>query len=276
MSSEHSKVTAARDFLSQRLSAGAHIGIVLGSGLALPEIVAGPATIPYSEIPQWPVGNVEGHRGELMEGRIADTAVTVLSGRAHLYEGFSAAGVVFGIRVLALLGIRSLILTNASGAVNETWQPGRLALIRDHINLQGASPLVGPAGENFGPRFVDMSEPYDSGYRTLARDAAARLGINILEGVYAAVLGPNFETPAEIKHLRAIGADVVGMSTVQETIAARQMGIKVLGISLVTNWGSGLTARPLSHEEVLAAGASARPLLSGLLEKIVPRLDSNP
>ena len=276
MPAEHSKVVAARDFLSQRLSVRADIGIVLGSGLALPEIVEEPATIPYSEIPQWPVGNVEGHGGELIDGRIADTAVTILSGRAHLYEGFSAAGVVFGIRVLGLLGIRSLILTNASGAVNETWPPGRLALIRDHINLQGASPLVGPAGENFGPRFVDMSEPYDSGYRNLVRDAAAGMGMNLLEGVYAAVLGPNFETPAEIEYLRTIGADVVGMSTVQETIAARQMGMKVLGISLVTNWGSGLTARPLSHEEVLAAGASAKPLLSGLLEKILPRLDSNP
>ena len=276
MPTEHSKVAAARDFLSQRLSVRADIGIVLGSGLALPEIVEEPATIPYSEIPQWPVGNVEGHGGELIDGRIADTAVTILSGRAHLYEGFSAADVVFGIRVLGLLDIRSLILTNASGAVNETWPPGRLALIRDHINLQGASPLVGSAGENFGPRFVDMSEPYDSGYRNLVRDAAAGMGMNLLEGVYAAVLGPNFETPAEIKYLRTIGADVVGMSTVQETIAARQMGMKVLGISLVTNWGTGLTARPLSHAEVLAAGASARPLLSGLLEKILPRLDSNP
>jgi purine-nucleoside phosphorylase len=212
----------------------------------------------------------------VIQGQIGGTAVMVLSGRAHLYEGFSAADVVFGVRVLGLLGIHSLILTNASGTLDKTWTPGRLALIRDHINLQGTSPLVGPGGESFGPRFVDMSEPYDSARRNLARQAAAGQGIDLLEGVYAAVLGPNFETPAEIKYLRTIGADMVGMSTVQETIAARQMGMKVLGISLITNWGSGLSARPLSHEEVLAAGAAARPQLSGLLKEIVTRLESRP
>jgi len=276
MPTERSKAAAAQEFLLQRLSPGAEIGIVLGSGLALPEIVENSNTIPYKEIPHWPVGNVEGHGGEVIQGQIGGTAVMVLSGRAHLYEGFSAADVVFGVRVLGLLGIHSLILTNASGTLDKTWTPGRLALIRDHINLQGTSPLVGPGGESFGPRFVDMSEPYDSARRNLARQAAAGQGIDLLEGVYAAVLGPNFETPAEIKYLRTIGADMVGMSTVQETIAARQMGMKVLGISLITNWGSGLSARPLSHEEVLAAGAAARPQLSGLLKEIVTRLESRP
>ena len=276
MLNEHSKAAAAGEFLSQRLSPRAEIGGVLGSGLALPEIVEHPTMIPYNEIPHWPVGNVEGHRGELIHGQIAGTPVTVLSGRAHLYEGFSAADVVFGVRVLDLLGIRSLILTNASGALDKAWTPGCLALICDHINLQGTSPLAGHAGENFGLRFVDMSEPYDSVCRNLARNAAASLGIDLLEGVYAAVLGPNFETPAEIKYLRAIGADMVGMSTVQETIAARQMGMKVLGISLITNWGSGLSSRPLSHEEVLAAGAAARPQMNGLLQEIVAQLESTP
>ena len=188
MPNERSKAAAAQQFLLQSLSPGADIGIVLGGGLALPEIVENPTTIPYKEIPHWPVGNVEGHGGEVIQGQIGGAAVTVLSGRAHLYEGFSAADVVFGVRVLGLLGIRSLILTNASGTLDKTWMPGRLALIRDHINLQGTSPLVGPAGESFGPRFVDMSEPYDSARRNLATKAAAGQGIDLLEGVYAALL----------------------------------------------------------------------------------------
>lgn len=273
MADEYDRVAAARDFLLSRLAPQPQAGIVLGSGLG--EIAAEiqqASAIPYKEIPHWPCGEVAGHAGEWISGELAGAPVAVLSGRAHLYEGYSAAEVVFGIRVLGLMGARSLILTNASGAINRTWKPGQLALLSDHINLLGANPLAGPNDERFGPRFPDLSEPYSARYREFARQAAAELEIALAEGVYAAVLGPNYETPAEVRFLSTAGADMVGMSTVPETIAARHMGIEVLGISVIANLAAGMKDQTLSHEEVLAAGESAAPNLAALLTKAAPKL----
>jgi purine-nucleoside phosphorylase len=197
----------------------------------------------------------------------------VLSGRAHLYEGYTPAEVVFGIRVLGKLGLRGLVLTNAAGGINLSFEPGSLVLISDHINLQGCNPLVGPNDDSLGPRFPDMSDAYCQRYRMIAREVAASLGIHLKEGVYAAVLGPSYETPAEIRYLRTIGADLVGMSTAAECIAANHMGIRVLGLSCVTNLAAGLSSGRLRHEEVLEAGARIQSTLTRFLKELVPRLE---
>jgi purine-nucleoside phosphorylase len=199
----------------------------------------------------------------------------VMSGRAHLYEGHPPARVVFGVRVLGRLGIRSLVLTNACGAIDPALEPGRLVAIADHLNLQGTSPLVGPNDEALGPRFPDMSDAYDPAYRTLARDAAARLGLELGEGVYAAWLGPAFETPAEIRMMRALGADLVGMSTVPEVLAARHMGIRCMALSCVTNPAAGVAPGPIDHERVLEVGARAANDLVALLREVLPALASS-
>jgi purine-nucleoside phosphorylase len=197
-----------------------------------------------------------------------------MRGRTHLYEGVDADRVAFGVRVLGRLGIRSLVVTNAAGAINVDFRPGLLVLISDHVNLQGASALVGPNDESFGPRFPDMSDAYDSELRARAREAAARLGIEVGQGVYAAWLGPQFETPAEIRFMRAVGGDVAGMSTVQEVIAARHMGIRVLGISVVTNMAAGVLPEKIDHEAVLAAAEAAAGSLASLLGELVPTLSA--
>jgi purine-nucleoside phosphorylase len=203
---------------------------------------------------------------------LAGIPVAALAGRAHLYEGYTPQQVVYGIRALDLLGVDSVILTNAAGAVNPQLKPGQLALISDHINLLGVNPLTGPNDEAMGPRFPDMSEAYSKRYREQAREAAKTLGIDLPEGVYAAVPGPSYETPAEIRYLRVIGADLVGMSTVLETIAANHMGVKVLGISCVTNYAAGVTDKKLDHAEVLATGERVRDTLTALLKAVIPRL----
>jgi len=196
-----------------------------------------------------------------------------MAGRAHLYEGYSQTQVTYGVRVLGSLGVRSIVFTNAAGGINTALAPGRLVLIADHINLQGSNPLVGPNDDRFGPRFPDMSEVYSKSYRKVARQVAAELGIVVTEGVYAAMLGPSYETPAEIRFLRAIGADLVGMSTVPEAIVANQMGIKVLAISCVTNMAAGILEQRITHEEVLATGAMVRDTLVRLLKRLLPRLE---
>ncbi len=271
--SEYGRVAEARDFLAARCEPRPKLGVILGTGLGhLTTTIQNPTTIPYHDIPHWPRGAVTGHNHQWLAGHIANITVAILSGRTHLHEGFSAREVAFGVRVLGMMGVRSLILTNASGAVNEALQPGSLALIADHINLQGTSPLSGPNEERWGRPFPDLTDAYDAEYRRLARKAAAQLGFDLPEGVYAGVTGPNYETPAEIRYLRSIGADLVGMSTVQETIAARHLGMRVLGLSVISNLGAGLAADSLSHEEVLSAGESAAPRLTALLQKIIPRL----
>jgi purine-nucleoside phosphorylase len=251
----------------------ARIGIVLGSGLgAFADSLEDRTETPYAKIPGWPVSTAVGHAGKLVTGRIGDTEVIVLSGRAHLYEGYTPQQAAFGIYDLARRGVQSVVLTNAAGAINLSYQPGQLVLISDHINLLGANPLTGPNDDSLGPRFPDMSEAYSRAYRDIARSAGMELGLTLAEGVYAAVPGPSYETPAEIRYLRAIGADLVGMSTVLETIAANYLGMKVLGISCVTNMAAGVEARKLVHEEVLETGARVRGTLIGLLRTVLPRL----
>ena len=250
------------------------VAIVLGSGLAaFADTLESPITTSYTEIPGWPASTALGHAGQLIEGRIGPTEVIVLSGRAHLYEGYTAPQTTFGIRELARRGVTALILTNAAGGINLRYKPGDLVLISDHINLLGSNPLTGPNDDALGPRFPDMSEAYSAHYREIARAAGAELGLTLDEGVYAALPGPSYETPAEIRYLRAIGADLVGMSTVPETIAANHASIKVLGISCVTNMAAGVLPQKLVHTEVLETGARVRDTLVELLRRIIPRLD---
>jgi purine-nucleoside phosphorylase len=249
------------------------IGVVLGSGLggfAAELEQAGRA--PYRDIPGWPQSTAIGHAGELIAARYQGTDVAVLSGRTHLYEGYTAQQVTFGVRALFALGVRALVLTNAAGAVNVSYRPGQLVLIADHINLQGVNPLVGPNDEAAGPRFPDMSDAYDATFRGIARETGAQLGVELPEGVYAALAGPSYETPAEIRYLRTIGADLVGMSTVPEVIVARHRGVRVLAMSCVTNMAAGVLPQKIDHAEVLAAGEAVRGTLVALLKRVLPRI----
>jgi purine-nucleoside phosphorylase len=249
------------------------IGVILGSGLgAFADAVENRYETPYSEIPGWPRSTAAGHAGKLVIGHIEGSPVIVLAGRAHLYEGYTAAQVTFGIRELRRRGATGVILTNAAGAINTQYRPGDLVLISDHINLLGANPLTGPNDNSLGPRFPDMSEAYSIEYRKVAQEAAQGLGFAMKEGVYAAVPGPSYETPAEIRYLRTIGADLVGMSTVPETIVANHSGMKVLAISCVTNMAAGILPQKLDHAEVMETGERVRDTLIKLLRAILPRL----
>ncbi|HTP33313.1 MAG TPA: purine-nucleoside phosphorylase [Candidatus Acidoferrales bacterium] len=250
------------------------IGVVLGSGLgAFADELCERTEIPYAEIPGWPRSTAVGHAGKLIIGNLCGAPVAVMSGRAHLYEGHPMQAVTYGVRVLHSLGVRGMVFTNAAGGINLALERGGLVLISDHINLQGMNPLVGPNDDSLGPRFPDMSDAYSRAWRGLAKSAAAELRIAIGEGVYAAMLGPSYETPAEIRFLRTIGADVVGMSTVPEVIVANHMGMKVLGISCVTNMAAGVIPESkINHEEVLETGAMVRDTLVRLLKALVPRL----
>ena len=250
------------------------VGVVLGSGLgAFADTLDSAAATPYSEIPGWPQSTAIGHAGKLVTGRIGSTEVIVLAGRAHPYEGYSASQVTFGVRELARRGVSSLILTNAAGGINLEYQPGDLVLISDHINLLGQNPLTGPNDDSLGPRFPDMSEAYSREYREIARRAGDEIGVALQEGIYAAVPGPSYETPAEIRFLRSIGADLVGMSTVPETIAANHMGMKVLAISCVTNMAAGILPQKLHHSEVIETGERVKDTLVKLLRTVIPRLE---
>jgi len=249
------------------------IGVVLGSGLgAFAEELSDRMEAPYSEIPGWPGSTAVGHAGKLVIGKLAGQPIAVMAGRAHLYEGYTPAQATFGVRVLGSLGARSMVFTNAAGGINATLDRGGLVLIADHINLQGSNPLVGPNDDALGPRFPDMSEAYSRSYREIAKMVAAELCIHMPEGIYAAMLGPCYETPAEIRFLRAIGADMVGMSTVPEVIVANHMGMKVLGISCVTNMAAGILPQKINHQEVLETGAMVRGTLVKFLKAVVPRL----
>jgi purine-nucleoside phosphorylase len=249
------------------------VAIVLGSGLGdfagtLTDAVA----IGYERLPYWPASNVIGHAGHLVIGNTAGKRLAVLAGRVHLYEGHAAAAVAFGTRVMGRLGVKQLIVTNAAGGVNTSFTPGMLMVIDDHLNLLGANPLAGDNDERFGPRFPDMTEVYSRRLRRIAAAVADERGIAITHGVYAACLGPNYETPAEIRYLRTIGADAVGMSTVPEAIAARHMGVEVLGISCITNMAAGVLAQPLKHDDVLETAHRVRGAFNALLEGIIERL----
>jgi len=263
----------AKRAIESRTALRPQIGVVLGSGLGgFADELSDRVETPYSEIPGWPGSTAVGHAGKLVVGKLGGIAIAVMAGRAHLYEGYTAAQVVFGVRVLRLLGVRSMVFTNAAGGINTQFEPGGLVLITDHINLQGTNPLVGPNDDRLGPRFPDMSEAYSHSCRNIARAVAEELCIHLAEGVYAAMLGPGYETPAEIRFLRAIGADLVGMSTVPEVIAANHMGMKVLGISCVTNMAAGILPRKIQHEEVLETGLMVRGTLVKYLQALLPRL----
>jgi purine-nucleoside phosphorylase len=247
---------------------------VLGSGLgAFADELTDRVDIPYSEIPGWPVSTAIGHAGKLIIGQLGSLPVAVMAGRAHLYEGYTPEQVTYGVRVLGALGVKSIVFTNAAGGINLSLQRGGLVLISDHINLQGVNPLTGPNDDSLGPRFPDMSEAYSRRYRDEAKIVANELCVFMTEGVYAAMPGPSYETPAEIRYLRTIGADVVGMSTVLETIAANHMGLKVLGVSCVTNMAAGvLPDTKINHEEVMETGAMVRDTLVRFLKTLLPRL----
>ncbi len=247
--------------------------LVLGSGLGdFADTLRDPVTMPYGELPHWPVSNVVGHAGKLVIGSVAGRRVAALAGRAHAYEGHPLDTVVFATRVMGRLGVRELVLTNAAGGVNTGFGRGALMVIDDHINLMGANPLVGDNDDRFGPRFPDMTEVYSKRLRRIADEAAAAKGLSVTHGVYAALAGPSYETPAEIRYLRTIGADAVGMSTVPEAIAARHMGLEVLGMSCITNMAAGVLPEPLNHEEVLETARQVRGTFIALLEGIIERL----
>ncbi len=251
------------------------IGVVLGSGFgAFADELHDAAAIPYESIPHFPRSTTFGHAGRLVLGTLDNLPLAVMQGRAHLYEGYSAKQVAFPMRVLARMGIRAVVLTNAAGGINPGYAPDALVVVRDHINLQGQNPLVGPNDDQVGLRHPDMTDAYNAQLRQFALQESERLGERIFEGVYAAVIGPSFETPAEIRFLRTIGADLVGMSTVPEVIVARHMGIEVLAISCVTNLAAGITGERITHEEVLETGERVRGKFLALLRAVLPRIDA--
>ena len=249
------------------------IGIILGSGLGnFASQVEDPSTIPYAEIPHFPQSTVEGHSGKLVLGTISKIPVAVMQGRVHAYEGYPLSEVTFPTRVLGLLGCKSLIVTNAAGAINTSYQQGSLVAISDHINLTGSNAALGRNEASFGPRFFDMSAAYSPALRALAHAEAAKQNISLGEGVYLAVLGPSYETPAEIRAFRILGADLVGMSTVHEVIVARHMGIEVLGLSLVTNMAAGVLNEAINHAEVMETGRRVQHQFTSLLTALVPQI----
>lgn len=267
------QIAEASYFIAGQIAEPPRIGLVLGSGLGiLADEIENPDVISYAQIPNFPVSTVVGHAGELAVGKLGGQQVVAMKGRFHMYEGYSAETVTFPIRVLRELGVETLIVTNAAGGVNTAFQAGDLMLIRDHLNLMGRNPLVGPNDSRFGPRFPDLSAAYSSSLRETARQAGQRQGIVLQEGVYAGVLGPCFETPAEIRMLRMLGADGVGMSTVPEVIVARHMGVEVLGISCITNMAAGILDQPLSHDEVIEAADRVKPRFLALLREIIGTL----
>jgi purine-nucleoside phosphorylase len=266
-------VESAARFVLSRTTLRPRMGIVLGSGLgAFADELCDATRIPYAQIPSFPRSTAIGHAGNLVVGQTGGVPVVMLQGRVHLYEGYTPQEVVFPTRVLGRMGVRALVLTNAAGGINLAYKQGALVVVTDHINLQGQNPLVGPNEERFGERFPDMTQAYYKPYREIARDAARKLGKNLYEGVYAALLGPNYETPAEIRYLRAIGADLVGMSTVPEVIAARHLGMKILAISCVTNMAAGILDKPIHHTEVLETGERVKGDFVALVRAVLPRI----
>ena len=249
------------------------IALVLGSGLgAFADEFENAVRIPYAKIPNFPRSTAIGHAGQLVLGKVDGIAVAGMQGRVHLYEGYSAKQVAFPIRVFARMGVKAIILTNAAGGINLNYSSGALVAIRDHINLQGANPLIGPSDDRLGPRFPDMTRAYDPDFLRYFAEAGEKLALNPHEGVYLALAGPNYETPAEIRAFRSLGADLVGMSTVPEVLAARHSGIRVLGISCVTNMAAGITGATLSAEEVFETGARVKTQFISLLRAIIPKI----
>lgn len=267
------KVKVATNYLEEKIMQKPEIGLILGSGLGVfAEEINNPVVFPYEEIPEFPVSTVEGHAGRLVCGKLANKQVIAMQGRFHYYEGYSLTELTIPVRVMKLLGIKTLIVTNAAGGVNRNFAAGDLMIITDHVNFMGSNPLIGKNYEEFGPRFPDMSEAYNRDLIKLTEQVAAENGIIIRKGVYAAFSGPSFETPAEIRMISRNGADAVGMSTVPEVIVANQMGIPVLGISCITNMAAGILPQPLSHSEVMETAEIVKPFFKGLIRGIVEKL----
>ena len=271
--SEFARSVRAAKFILAKTKLRPKIALVLGSGLgAFADELSSAVRISYDKIPGFPRSTVEGHSGRLVVGKSGDVPVAAMQGRVHFYEGYSIKEVAFPMRVLWQMGIRAAILTNAAGAINLDYQQGALVVLRDHINLQAANPLVGPNDASFGPRFPGMTEAYAKEFRAIAAREAKRLNIPTHEGVYAALSGPSYETPAEIRYLKTIGADLVGMSTVPETIVARHMGVRVLGISCVTNMAAGITEGEINHAEVMETGERVKGQFIALLRAVIPAI----
>jgi purine-nucleoside phosphorylase len=270
---EFERAGIAADFIFSRTFLRPEIALVLGSGLgAFADEFSCATRIPYAEIPHFPKSTAIGHAGNLVIGNVGAIPVAGMQGRVHLYEGYSVKDVAFPIRVFARMGVKAVILTNAAGGIKREFVQGKLVVIKDHVNLQGANPLSGPNDERFGVRFPDMTAAYDRRFREMAVGEGNRMGIGMYEGVYAALPGPSYETPAEIRYLRAVGADLVGMSTVPEVIAARHSGVRVLGISCVTNAAAGILDQPLDHKEVLETAERIKGQFIGLLRALIPRI----
>lgn len=269
----------AAEFLRSKAALQPGIGIILGSGLGdFADSVENATIVPYGDIPHFPQSTVEGHHGRMVIGTVGGVPVAVMQGRVHAYEGYGMDEVTFPVRVLALFGVRQLVVTNAAGGIDTNYSPGAIVAIRDHINLTGTNAALGRNDsrfgvvEGFGLRFFDMTVAYDSSLRELAVRAAAEQGWAMQSGVYLAVLGPSYETPAEIRAFRVLGADLVGMSTVHEVIVARHMGLQVLGLSLVTNPAAGVTDEPLNHLEVMEVGVQAAKRFGALLTSVIPQM----
>ncbi|MFJ7637085.1 purine-nucleoside phosphorylase [Peribacillus sp. NPDC097264] len=266
-------IETAAEFIKNKVDGTPDIGLILGSGLGvLADEIENPIIIPYHEIPEFPVSTVEGHAGQLVIGNLSGKQVVAMQGRFHFYEGYSMEKVTFPVRVMKLLGVETLIVTNAAGSVNESYAPGDLMIITDHINLMGTNPLIGANEDRFGPRFPDMSEAYNKELRAKAKTIASTLGLDVKEGVYIGNSGPTYETPAEVRMARVLGGDAVGMSTVPEVIVARHCGMKVLGISCLTNMASGILDQPLSHVEVIETTEKVKSSFLEFVKSIVKDL----
>jgi purine-nucleoside phosphorylase len=273
MPTYYDQVSEAAAFVRGTVEKVPETAVVLGSGLGdFANRVTNARTIPYGDIPHWPPSAVVGHAGKLVLGQLCGKQIAVLAGRAHYYEGHDLLRATFSIRVMGLLGVKTAILTNAAGGINTSFESGALMVIDDHINLFGTNPLIGPNDERFGPRFPDMTDAYSKRLRALADKVAAERGLEVAHGIYAALHGPSYETPAEIRYLRTIGADAVGMSTAPETIVARHMGIEVLAISCITNMAAGVLDTPLNHSEVMETAARVRDQFIALLEGTIQGL----
>ncbi|AZV44206.1 purine nucleoside phosphorylase [Peribacillus asahii] len=269
----YEQLEKAAAFIKSKITDVPSVGLILGSGLGvLAAEIEQPIVLPYQEIPNFPVSTVEGHAGKLVIGKLSGKTVVAMQGRFHFYEGYSMSQVTFPVRVMKLLGVETLIVTNAAGSVNESFTPGDLMLITDHINCMGTNPLIGSNDARFGPRFPDMSEAYNKELRSLAKQIAATQGLDLKEGVYVGNTGPAYETPAEVRMARVIGGDAVGMSTVPEVIVARHCGLKVLGISCMTNMAAGILDQPLSHEEVIETTEKVKSRFLRFVKEIVKEL----
>lgn len=266
-------IQESKQFILSRITNQPEIGLILGSGLGvLADEIESPTVIPYHEIPHFPVSTVEGHKGQLVIGMLEGKTVVAMQGRFHFYEGYSLDAVTFPVRVMAAIGVKTLLVTNAAGGVNTDFQPGDLMIITDHLNLTSQNPLIGPNNAQLGARFPDMSEAYTKALIQVAQTVAQEQDLAIREGIYAGLTGPSYETPAEIRMLRILGADAVGMSTVPEVIAARHNGLKILGISCISNMAAGILPQPLTHDEVMETADKVKETFLKLMRGIVAKL----